>query len=125
MFSIVKEWKSYRVYLSTLHTWLQDNAGEGYKGCSADSVLTLWFELEPTEEIRSAIDAKWDALVEAEEVAKFTLDTNRNAAILSAKDALLASDFNSLIPAERKVWMNVPLTDEDKDALLAKFPQGV
>jgi hypothetical protein len=121
MFSVVKEWKSYRVHLGDLHTWLLANAGEGYNGSSADSVLTLWFEVEPSEEIKAAIDVKWGALVEVDEAAKFQLDANREAAILAAKEAILTANFDSLIPAERKLVMNMPLTDEDKDALVAKF----
>jgi hypothetical protein len=121
MFSVVKEWKSYRVHLGDLHTWLLANAGEGYKGASADTALTLWFDVEPSEEIKTAIDVKWEAIVEVDETAKFQLDADREAAILAAKEAILTANFDSLIPAERKLVMNMPLTDEDKDALVAKF----
>lgn len=117
------EWKTYRVHLGVLHTWLQANAGEGYKGASADSVLTLWFEPEPSTEIKEAIDAHWESLTEETEIAKILLDENRDKAKEAAKAALLTASFDDLIPAERKLWMNATLTTEDLDSLLAKYPQ--
>ena len=123
MFSIVKEWKEYRVHLSTLHAWLLANAGEGYKGCSADSSLTMWFDPEPSEEIKTAIDVAWDAIVEVDEVAKFKLDSDRAAAVEDARVGLLTAAFDDLIPAERKILLGLTLSDADKDAILVKFPQ--
>ena len=124
MYSIVYSWKSYKVHLPVLEAWLKANAGEGYKGNSADASLTLWFDDEPSEEIKLAVDAQWDALTEEGEAAKILLYENRNKAVESARAALLTATFDSLIPAERKLWMNAALTVEDKDALLVKFPQG-
>jgi hypothetical protein len=124
MFSIVKEWKSYRVHLGEFTAAVKVIAGENYKGMSADSVLTLWFEEDPSEEIKLAIDVKWDAVVEVDEAAKFKLDADRTAAVLAAKEALLTANFDSLIAAERKLVMNMPLTDEDKDSILVKYPQA-
>ena len=124
MHSIVYSWKSYKVHLPVLEAWLKANTGEGYKGNSADASLTLWFEDEPSEEIKTAVDAQWDSLTEEGEAAKILLYENRNKAVDAARAALLTATFDSLIPAERKLWMNAALTDEDKDALLVKFPQG-
>jgi len=123
MFSIVKEWKSYKVHLLVFEAWLKANAGEGYKGNSADVVLTLWFDNEPSVEIKSAVDAQWDSLTEEGEAAKILLYENRNKVVEAAKAALLTATFDSLIPAERKLLMNVALTDDDRDALLVKYPQ--
>ena len=123
MYSIVKEWKSYKVHLPVLEAWFKANAGEGYKGNSADVVLTLWFDNEPSVEIKSAVDAQWDSLTEEGEAAKILLYENRNKVVEAAKAALLTATFDSLIPAERKLLMNVALTDDDRDALLVKYPQ--
>lgn len=123
MFSIVKEWKSYEVHLPALEAWLKTNAGASYRGNSADAVFTLWFEDEPSEEIKLAIDSQWDALTEEGEVAKIHLAADREAAIAAARAALLTASFDSLIPAERKLWMGVALDETDKDAILAKYPQ--
>jgi len=124
MHSIAKNWHEFRVHLSSLNDWLLANAGEGYKGMSADSKITFWFEEEPTAEVVIAIDAYWDSLTEEGEAAKFALDAEREAAVLEARDALLTADLTTLTVAERKLFMNMPITDEDRDALLAKYPQG-
>lgn len=123
MFSIVKEWESYRVHLGEFCAAVKEIAGDNYKGASADYVLTLWFEEAPSEEVAAAIDASWEALTEEGEAAKFKLDADREAAVAAAREALLTADFDSLIPAERKLWMNAALTAEDKDALISKYPQ--
>jgi hypothetical protein len=123
MFSIVKSWKSYRVHLGEFSAAVKVIAGENFKGMSADYALTMWFEEEPSEEIKTAIGAAWDALTEEGEAAKFKLDADRAAAVVAAKEALLTADFDTLIPAERKLWMNAALTAGDLDAILAKYPQ--
>jgi hypothetical protein len=120
MFSIVKSWKEFRVHLPSLDAWLRATAGEAYKGNSADSVLTLWFEEEPSAEILAAIDAQWDSLTEVGEAAKWQLDTDREAAVEAAKVSLLTAAFDSLIPAERKLLLGMTLSNEDKDALIVK-----
>jgi len=124
MFSIVKNWNEYRVHLPTLHAWVKENVGENYKGMSADSVLTLWFEEQPGYEVEGAIAAQWEGLTEEGEAAKFKLDADHAAAAAAAKEALLTADFDTLIPAERKIWMNSPMSAADLDALLAKYPQA-
>lgn len=124
MYSIIKSWKEYRTHLDKLNTVIKTIVGDNYKGNSADYVLTLWFDEEPTEEIKSAIDAAWDALTEEGEAAKFKLDADREAAVAAAKGALLTANFADLIPAERKVWMNAALSVDDLDALLLKYPQA-
>jgi hypothetical protein len=122
MFSIVKNWKEYRVHLGEFSAAVKTLAGENYKGASADYSLTLWFEEDPSEEIKAGIDAAWDALTEEGEAAKFKLDADRVAAVAAAKEALLTADFADLIPAERKLWMNRELSVADLDALLVKYP---
>lgn len=124
MFSIVKSWKDFRVFLPSFHSWLSDNVGANYKGCSADYALTLWFEEQPGYEVEGAIDALWESLTEVGEQIKWDLHEARNAAVESAKAALLTADLMQTIPAERKMLMGLPLTDEDKDALLVKYPQA-
>ena len=124
MFSIVKSWNECRVHLPTLHAWVKENVGENYKGCSADSVLTLWFEEQPGYEAEGAIAAQWEGLTEEGEAAKFKLDADRAAAATAAKEALLTADFDSLIPAERKIWMGSALSVADLEALLVKYPQA-
>lgn len=123
MFSVIKNWKEYRVHLGEFSAAVKVIGGENFKGCSADYVMTLWFEEEPSSEVTSEIDSRWDALTEEGEAAKFKLDADREAAVAAAKEALLTADFDGLIPAERKLWMNAELSAADRDALLVKFPQ--
>lgn len=123
MFSIVKEWKSYRVHLGEFHDAVKEIAGDNYKGASADYDLTLWFEEQPGYEVEGAVAAEWEGLTEEGEAAKFKLDADRAAAVVAAKEALLTADFDSLIPAERKLWMNVALSAADLDSILTKYPQ--
>ncbi len=124
MFSIVKEWKAFRVFLPDLHTWLADLLPGSFAGLSADSVLTLWFEEQPGYEGEGAIDAYWEDLTEEGEDAKWVVYNAKNAAVAEARTAILTADFDDLIPAERKLFMNMTLTEEDRSALLLKYPQA-
>lgn len=125
MFSIVKEWKSYRIHIGEFHTVVKGIAGENYKGCSADAVLlSLWFDDEPSGEIIGSISSQWEGLTEGGEAAKWTLYDNRNLAIEDARTSLLTASFDDLIAAERKLLLGMVLTDDDKDALLLKYPQA-
>ena len=91
---------------------------------SAHSALDIHFTEEPTDEIKAAIDAKWDALTAETEAAKWQHDTDLEAAVVTAKTALLTMDLITMNLAERKLFMNMPLTDDDKNSLLLKYPQG-
>lgn len=124
MFSIIKEWKEYNVDLADLHTWLKANAGAGYSGSSADYVLTIWFTEEPSEEIKTAIDAYWSGLTSEGEAAKITHRQNLDLAVVAALDAIPLEDWGDMIPAERKLAMGRALTDSDREALLVKYPQS-
>jgi hypothetical protein len=63
--TIELEWKAFNICLETLETWLKANAGEHYCGNSADSKLSLHFMEEPSQEIKDAIQAKWDEIDES------------------------------------------------------------
>jgi len=124
MFSIVKSWKEYRVYLPSLSLWLQSNIGATFSGLSADYSLTLWFLSEPSEQQKSDIDSQWDALSEIGEAAKWLLYDQRLAAVEDARVGLLTAAFDDLGPSERKLLLGLSLSEEDLDALLLKFPQA-
>lgn len=61
MYSMKLDWKEFNVDLAALDAWFRGES-EDYKGNSADAALTLWFENEPSDEIKEAIQAKWDGL---------------------------------------------------------------
>ena len=123
MYSIIKQWLEFRIYLPDLEAWLKALGGDNYKGLSADYALTMWFSEEPTEQQKTDIDAQWDGLSEEGETAKWTQYDNRNKAVEAAKLNLLTAAFDTLLPAERKLLLAMTLTDEDKDSLVTKFPQ--
>ena len=124
MYNLTYQWKPFRTHLPSLHALLQQNADvTKYCGMSADTKLTLHFNSDVVEVdavIQKDIDDIWADLTEEGEAAKFKLDEDRANALASAKAGLLTADFSTLIPAERKIWMNAPLTNDDLDALIAK-----
>lgn len=61
MYSMKLEWKEFNVSLASIDAFCKAQS-EDYTGNSADSALTLWFENEPSEEIKEVIQAKWDSI---------------------------------------------------------------
>jgi hypothetical protein len=123
MYNIQKDWHEFNVFLPSLHTWLEDNAGTSYCGMSADVNLRIHFEEQPGYEIEGAIDMEWDSLTEEGEAAKWAHYNDLNAAEAEARDAILTMDWNDMIAAERKIAMNRALLEADREALLVKYPQ--
>jgi hypothetical protein len=114
------EWKSHDVDLAAFHAWALKTV-PSYCGSSADYALTLWFTEEPSEEIKAAIEAKWNSLTEEEESAKIAHREKKQKAVEIAKQNLLTGSLSKLSVAERKLLMSMPLTEEDKEALVVKF----
>lgn len=123
MYNIEKSWKVYNVFLPSLHTWLQENAGVQYCGMSANSSLQIHFENDPGSEIESSVDAKWSSLTEEGELAKWSHYADLNVAEDTARNAILSLDWDAMNAAERKLAMNRPLLDADRESLLLKYPQ--
>jgi hypothetical protein len=123
MYNIDKSWKEYRVNLKDLHSWMISNAGATYCGMSANSSLQIHFTEEPSEEIKTAIDGRWDGLTTEGETAKFSHDAALDAAVSDAMTAVLTLEWDAMIPAERKIAMNRALDTADLEALLVKYPQ--
>lgn len=124
MYSITKEWKEFRVFLPDLVDWLRDNVGQIFSGLTADYVLNIWFTDQPGYEVEGAIEAYWDDLTEEGEDAKWAVFSAQNAAVEAARQGLLTASFDDLIPAERKMLLNMLLNDDDRAALLVKYPQA-
>ena len=114
------EWK---VSLSSFEDWARSSF-PSYVGNSADANgLTLWFAETVTEEERELIDLEWNDLDKATEEMKIQIPIKIEAAIVAAKAGIVSQSWNQLISAERKLVLNLPLTDADKTALLNKYPQ--
>ena len=124
MYNVSMPWKEFKVELSALHDWLKANAGEKYCGMSAHAALDIHFTEEPNDDIKLEIEVLWEGLTEADEKVKMDLAADLEAAVVTAKTALLTMDLTTMNQAERKLFMNMPLTDDDKNSLLLKYPQG-
>lgn len=122
MYSIVLSWKSFKVDLPSMEFWLKNSSVTGYAGNSADSAYTLWFASEPGNNIKAMVQQKWDSLSESGEAEKIALRLKRDQVVAYAKDNLAYISMNQWTPAEIKLFMSQPLTDADKDALIAKYP---
>lgn len=124
VYTIQYDWKLFSVFLPSLQVWLVENAGLGYCGMSANSSLQIHFTEEPSEGIITAVDGQWTSLTEEGEAAKWSHYDDLNAAEADAREAILTTDWDNMVPAERKLAMNRTLSAEDKEALLVKFPQS-
>lgn len=130
MYSIQYEWKrdeegnSWKLDLPSFESWLRENAGEKYVGNSADSVLTLWFSEEPSEDVKELVHLMWENTLPEDEAPKIKLANDRELAVAKAKIEIVNQNWNQLISAERKIVLNQALSDSDKDALLVKYPQA-
>jgi len=86
-YSIELEWKEFNVCLETVHAWMQANAGEHYRGSSADSKLRLHFVEEPSQEVKDDVAAYWEALDEESDEAANYMSAADRAAEVEAKKA--------------------------------------
>ena len=122
MYNIIFNWHPFKAHLPSLHALIKQNSDvTKYCGMSADIKLTLHFQEEILDEcIIANLQGMWDGLTEEGEAAKFKLDADREDAVNKAKNSMLLSDMTTWIPAERKIWMNMPLTNDDLDSLIAK-----
>jgi hypothetical protein len=103
---------------------MKANAGESYCGMSANSKVELHFTDEPSEEIKASVLAKWESLTEIEETAKVDHYNKLVAAEADAKAGIPLADILTLTTAEKKIFMGLPLTDEDRENILIKYPQS-
>jgi len=123
MFSISKEWNEWNVDLQDLHIWLQANGGAYYSGMSADYSLTLWWTEDPGSEIVAAVESRWSGLTEEGEAAKIAARLSKDEAVKDAFEALPSLDWDDMTTAERKLVLNRSLSEDDRAALLIKYPQ--
>lgn len=92
-FSKELEWKDHTIDLEAFEAWAKANCGEEYCGNSADSKLRLHFSEEPSQEIKDAIDDKWEELddEEHEMCASYKSRAERAAERAAAKAAAIAA----------------------------------
>lgn len=116
-------WKNFRIHLPDLEKWLRDNIGESYLGNSSDqNNITLWFKEDLSPAQRNSIESHFDMMSPDGELAKSNHEKNLAEAEDIARNNLAHIDINQMIPAEKKLFMGQPLTANDREALLAKYP---
>jgi hypothetical protein len=102
MFKMELQWKEFNVDLAALDASLRADY-PNYKGNQAYSILELWFDEEPSQEDKDAINALWaaldpdDAMVESYQSAaqiKAASDAKKESA--RAKLAALGLDADEL-----------------------------
>jgi len=106
MYSMKLEWKEFNVNLQMFETWMKA-ASDLYVGNSADTALTLWFSEEPSEEVKDAVEIKWDEIDEMSEEAETYVSAQD---VLDAQVAKKASGKAKLLA--------LGLTQDEVDALL-------
>lgn len=86
MEQIQLEWKQFSLDLNSVETWMKSNVGEGYRGNSADYCLHLWFEEEPSQEVKDAVASYWEGLTsESNEAAVYKSQEERSIENLAKK----------------------------------------
>lgn len=97
--------------------------GSSYVGNSASaSGLTLWFSEELSSREDLLIRSFWETLSEKVELSKIDHAKKLKNAEDFARENIVNVDFSDMIVAEKKIFMGRPLTKDDKEALLAKYP---
>lgn len=122
--SLEFEWKAFDVFLPVVHVRLKSIMGSNYLGASAGTKLILHLASSPSSDQLAAFEQFWNALTPETEASKYLLESRINAAIAEAQENIIYLSWNDMIPAERKLILKQELSDQDKDALLAKYPNG-
>lgn len=122
-FDIRLEWKTFPIDCADFNRWLKSNAGEHYDGISSDYALTIHFKQEPSEQVKATIQGYWDALQAHSELSKREHHARLQRAENAARVGLPYQAWDQMKASERKMLMNSPLSDEDREELLQKYPQ--
>ena len=121
MYNINIPWRSYKIHLPDLDAHLKSYGAPHYCGLSAGSELIIHFTQEPSQQCKDLIQMHFDTITGATENARIALYNNRESAVSLAKESMLTSDITTWNAAERKIFMNLSLTDADKDSLVSKY----
>jgi hypothetical protein len=125
LYTIKLTWKTFKVHMPDAEAYFRMSAGQHYAGNSASvDDLTLWFTKEPSEDTKLVIEAFWDGLSEAKEKVKVEQAQKLDRAEALARENIVNVDFPDMIVAEKKIFMGRPLSKEDREALLAKYPNA-
>lgn len=122
-YSIKLLWKPFKTYLPDLEMWLKAHAGLSYCGNSADNEgFTCWFKEKPDHNVELAIEGYWASMTEAVEKSKIDHAHKLDKAEAYARENLPYLDMAQMSIAEKKIWMNRPLSLQDREDLSEKYP---
>lgn len=123
MYNVTVAWKSFKIHVGKLNSKLKSVAGPDYCGLTASQdSFTVHFIKIPSQEYINRMQMAINELSPVSEEAKFNLDAHIDRAITIAKTNILLADLSALIVAERKLLMNMELSNEDKIELTKKYP---
>lgn len=104
MYSHKLQWKKFPVSILDVEVWIKANCGANYVGNSAAEDLTLWYTVEPTQEMKDALEVYWASLsAESSEAANYVSVQALRAACDALKAGLASKSWDSMSIAERKL----------------------
>jgi len=111
MYKVELQWKEFNVDLDAVRAKLETDYPDNYKGNQAYSVLELYFENEPTEEQRAAIQSYWDGLTDQSlEATSYCSQADMKAALDSARSGLVSKTWDQMGELERKLVVGANVT---------------
>ena len=105
------EWKSYNVDLELFNEWLRDNQPKTDGLVATEEELTV-IEIESLNESeKTTIESYYNQLPEY--VKGYTQEELQEA-ILNKKQEILNKDITTLTQVEKKILLNIELTEQEK-----------
>lgn len=110
------QWKEFNVDLEAVNTTLK-GLYPHFAGPQGHSILEFWFNEEPSQEDKDAIQAYWDGLAsDSAEALSYRSKDAVKAAIQSLREGIVSKEWAAMSAVERKMFMNL---DVSKAELIA------
>jgi len=110
MFEIKLEYKEYNVGIDKFWAWVKQQT-QLCCGISANSSIQIHFTEKPSDEIIATIQEKWNTLIETD--FPYISQTQVKEAIEAIKQSLLTKDMATWTALDRKVFMNMEVTNTE------------
>ena len=123
-FDINLQHKEFPVFHQDLENYFRSFAGPHYVGMSVDYDVSAHFSQDPGEEIHNRIVGYWDSVSLQTEADKIFIASKSDRAVAMATQQIPFQSWDQMIPAERKIMLKQDLSPQDKDNLVAKYPNA-